>query len=125
MSKPIAILASAGAATLALVSVLAWAHDGPDAKEYPTVERVQFVEACVRDHPERQRTEMLYKCSCAMDAFVERMHYDDYVESSTAFFGSQVAGPRGAEVREGSSREGLAERYRDTRAFAFKRCMIE
>ena len=43
------------------------------ANDFPTLERVLFVEACVRDHPDRPRQEMLYKCSCALDNIAERI----------------------------------------------------
>lgn len=110
---------------LALMPPRVFAQDGEHAKDYPTVERVLFVEACAREHPDRQHTEMIYKCSCAMDVIVGRLSYPEYVEASTAFFGAQVAGERGAQVREGVSRDGLADRYRDARSEALKRCMIQ
>lgn len=109
----------------ALLSSWAAAHDGEVAKDYPTVERVMFVEACAREHPDRQHTEMIYKCSCAMDVIVSQLSYPDYVEASTAFFGAQVAGERGAQVREGVARDGLADRYRQARGEALRRCMIQ
>lgn len=109
----------------ALMPFVVFAQDGETAKDYPTVERVLFVEACVREHPDRQHTEMIYKCSCAMDVIVSRLSYADYVEASTAFFGAQVAGERGAQVREGVSHDGLADRYRDARGEALRRCMIQ
>lgn len=115
--------------TLAILTALlpSWAvaQDGAAAKDYPTVERVLFVEACAREHPDRQHTEMIYKCSCAMDVIVSRLSYPDYVEASTAFFGAQVAGERGAQVRESVARDGLADRYRDARGEALRRCMIQ
>lgn len=110
---------------IALMPSWAYAQDSENAKDYPTVERVLFVEACAREHPDRQHTEMIYKCSCAMDVMVSRLSYPEYVEASTAFFGGQVAGERGAQVREGVSRDGLADRYRDARGEALRRCMIQ
>lgn len=110
---------------IALMPSWSVAQDDPPAKDYPTVERVLFVEACAREHPDRQHTEMIYKCSCAMDVIVARLSYPEYVEASTAFFGAQVAGERGAQVREGVARDGLADRYRDARNEALRRCMIQ
>ena len=68
-------------ALAALCSSLALAQDEPQGNvDYPTIERVQFVEFCVREHPDRSRQEMLYKCSCAMDKIIAQLPYDDYVE---------------------------------------------
>ncbi len=47
--------------------------------DFPTLERVQFVETCIREHPDRSRQEMIYKCSCAVDAIAEEVTYAEYV----------------------------------------------
>lgn len=91
---------------------------------YPTVDRVQFVEACIRDHTDRPHQEMLYKCSCAMDNIIEQFSYDDYVEASTAYFAGQIAGERGVGVRESTIGRNLAQRYQQTYALALKACFI-
>ena len=64
----------AAGAVLALSAVLAGAQDEPKSgSDYPTIERVQFVEFCIREHSDRPRQEMLYKCSCAMDKIIAQM----------------------------------------------------
>lgn len=110
---------------LLLTPLICAAQNADPRSDYPTIERVLFVEACVREHPERQRTEMLYKCSCAMDVIAGALDYGEYVEASTAFFASQAAGERGTAVRESSAGKTLSQRYRDARGTAVKRCMIE
>jgi len=92
--------------------------------DFPTVERVLFVEACVRDHPDRARTEMLYKCSCAIDRIAAELSYAEYVDASTVFAAGQVAGERGTHIRESSAGEQLAGRYRQARANARSACML-
>lgn len=92
--------------------------------DFPTVERVLFVEACVRDHPDRARTEMLYKCSCAIDSIAAELSYAEYVDASTAFAAGQVAGERGTHIRESSAGQDLAGRYRQARANARSACML-
>ncbi len=54
----------------------------------------------MREHSDRSRQEMLYKCSCAMDRIIAQMPYEEYVDASTAYFGGQIAGERGVGVRE-------------------------
>jgi hypothetical protein len=95
------------------------------ANDFPTIDRVLFVEACVRDHPDRQRQEMLYKCSCALDALAVEVSYDDYVELSTASDAGQVAGERGTAIRESDQGRDMSKRFRAARAKAYKSCMIQ
>ena len=115
----------AGVLAAALSTPLAAAEDEPQGKaDYPTIDRVQFVEFCVREHPDRSHQEMLYKCSCAMDKIVAQMSYEDYVEASTAYLGGQIAGERGAGVRESTLGHTLADRYRTAHRAAMKDCMI-
>jgi hypothetical protein len=104
---------------LALLAGPAAAHD------YPTVERVQYVEACVRDHGDRNRQEMIYKCACAIDAIAERLSYDEFVEAATAVNAGQVAGERGTMVRESAMGRDLASTFREAQAEAFRRCLIK
>jgi hypothetical protein len=112
-------------ALIALCTSPVMAQDEPqDSIDYPTIERVQFVEFCVREHPDRTRQEMLYKCSCAMDKIIAQLPYDDYVEASTAYFAGQIAGERGAGVRESTVGHTLADRYRAAHREAMKDCLI-
>jgi hypothetical protein len=113
------------AAFLALCASAAQAqNESPGASDYPTIERVQFVEACVREHPDRQRQEMIYKCSCAMDKIIAQLTYDEYVEGSTAFFAGQIAGERGVGLRESTVGQTLTDRYRSVHNQALKDCLI-
>lgn len=95
------------------------------ANDFPTLERVQFVEACMRDHPDRPRQEMLYKCSCALDNIAEEVDYDEFVELATANDAGQIAGERGTQVRESAQGRAMTKKYKDLRAKAFKSCFIE
>jgi hypothetical protein len=114
-------------APLAFLLVMAAQPAGAEearANDFPTVERVLFVEACVREHPDRARTEMLYKCSCAIDSIASELSYAEYVDASTAFAAGQAAGERGTHIRESSAGQDLAGRYRRARANAGKACML-
>jgi hypothetical protein len=119
--------AAAGAALL-LAGGLGGAEDAVQqpvaANDFPTVERVLFVEACAREHPERSRTEMLYKCSCAIDVLAGELSFEDYVNASTAYNAAQTAGERGTRIRESSTGRELADRFRAARAQAVKQCML-
>ena len=106
------------AAALALLTSTAQAND------FPTLDRVQFVETCIRDHPDRSRQEMIYKCSCAVDAIADEVTYAEYVDLATGFAAGQVAGERGAAIRESTQGRDLASRYRAIQGRAFKACLI-
>jgi len=95
------------------------------ANDFPTVERVLFVENCVREHADRPRNEMLYKCSCVVDAIAEEASYEDFVEMSTANDAGQIAGERGTQVRESAEGRSLTKRYRELRAKAAKGCFVQ
>lgn len=96
-----------------------------DAHDYPTVELVQYVEACIRDHPDRHRQEMLYKCACAIDVIAQQLSYDEFVDASTALNAGQIAGKRGTAIRESQPGRELASRLRQAQRAAFSRCLIE
>jgi len=109
---------------LLIAVALAILPSAAPANDFPTLERVLFVEACIREHPDRSRQEMIYKCSCAVDAIADETTYAEYVELSTAFSAGQVAGERGAAIRESTQGRDLASRYREIQTRAFKTCLI-
>jgi hypothetical protein len=112
-------------ALAALCTSVAIAQDEPRGNvDYPTIERVQFVEFCVREHPDRSRQEMLYKCSCAMDKIIVQLPYEEYVEGSTAYFAGQIAGERGVGVRESTVGHTLADRFRAAQRKAMADCLV-
>jgi hypothetical protein len=108
----------------ALCAAPASAQEERSAADYPTIERVHFVEFCVREHADRPRQEMLYKCSCAMDKIIAQLPFEDYVDASTAYFAGQIAGERGVGIRESTVGHTLADRYRTIHRQAMKDCLI-
>ena len=109
----------------AVVAFSTMAGNVAAANDFPTIERVMFVEACARDHPDRPHQEMLYKCSCALDAIAAEYTYDQYVDLSTAFDAGQIAGERGAAVRESTTGQDFIKQFRAARAKAFSACFIQ
>jgi hypothetical protein len=106
------------AAAAALVALPTWAHD------YPTSERVTFVEACMRENP-GHHYEMLNKCSCVIDTLARDLPYDDYVTMSTALNANSIGGERGNAIRDADSLQGQIRKFRQMQAQARKRCMID
>jgi hypothetical protein len=93
------------------------------ANDFPTVDRVLYVQECMRAHP-GPRFEMANKCSCALDAFAEDVKYDDYVTMSTISKAISIGGERGGALRDAPSLEPQAKRYRELQTKAEKGCFI-
>ena len=93
------------------------------ANDFPTVDRVLFVQECMRAHPGPQ-FEMTSKCSCALDALARNMKYDDYVTMSTISKAMSIGGERGGAIRDAPSLESPAKRYRELQTKAEKGCFI-
>ena len=93
------------------------------AYDYPTAERVQYVHACMRDNP-GQVDEMVYKCSCVVDAIAKQMTYEEFVESSTAANAYTIGGERGETVRASMPAKKMADQFREIQARAKKSCFI-
>ncbi|MFN0314254.1 MAG: hypothetical protein ACKVQA_04350 [Burkholderiales bacterium] len=107
-----------GAAALALPSLCA-----AQIADYPTLDRIVFVEECIRNHPERLRQEMVYKCACAIDALAEEVPYSQYTDASTALNAGTIAGERG-NVARGDDIRDQAKRFKASLARAYKSCLI-
>jgi len=93
------------------------------ANDFPTVERVLYVQECMRAHPGPQ-FEMINKCSCALDALARDLKYDDYVTLSTISKAMSIGGERGGTIRDAPSLEAQAKRYRGLQTKAEKGCFI-
>jgi len=94
------------------------------AHEYPTIDRVEFVHMCQREHPDKPPHEMLYKCACVIDKLAVELPYEEFVESSTAFYASSIAGERGQVIRNERVAKALADTYREQLGKARKSCFI-
>jgi hypothetical protein len=106
---PLAAAASLGSA--------AWAYD------YPTSDRVVFVQACMRDHP-GPHYEMINKCSCALDNIARDLPYDDFVGMSTVTNANSIGGERGSYIRDNESLQVEIRKFRQIQIAAKKSCLI-
>ena len=94
------------------------------ANDFPTVDRVLYVQECMRAHPGPQ-FEMINKCSCALDAIAKDLKHDDYVTMNTISKAMSIGGERGSVIRDTQSLEPQARRYRELKAKAEKGCFIK
>ena len=86
------------AVLIVAMSVLSWG--AALANDFPTADRMQYVFECMRERPDAPHYEMIYKCSCAIDAIAAQVSYGEYVELWTASRGVTIAGERGSALRD-------------------------
>jgi hypothetical protein len=103
----------------AVLALPGWVH----AHDYPTSERVVYVEACMHDYP-GGHYEMLNKCSCVLDTIARDVPYDDYVTMLTAANANTIGGERGSSIRDSEPLQVQVRKFRQLQAQARKSCMI-
>jgi hypothetical protein len=93
------------------------------ANDFPTVDRVLYVQTCMKSHP-GPSFEMTNKCSCALDALASQVKYDDYVTMITVTNAMSIGGERGGAIRDAPSLEPQVKRYRELQSKVEKGCFI-
>jgi len=94
----------------------------PATKDYPTVDRVEFVLECMQKNGGKQ--EFLYKCFCVIDEIAAKVGYDDFVEAATAARYQSLGGERGGLFRDPPQIRETAKRYLQIQGEAMKRCSV-
>jgi len=107
----------------AIATLLLPAAFGALANDFPTVDRVMYVQECLRAHP-GPSFEMISKCSCAVDRLAEQVKYEEYVTLATEANATTIGGERGAIMRDNASVQGDAKRYRDLQVKVKKSCLF-
>ena len=111
---------------LALTLLGAVCTGGAQARtnDFPTVDRVLYVQECMRNHP-GAHYEMVNKCSCALDRLASEVSFDDYMTMNTAFNANSIGGERGNTIRDAESLQVQIRRYRELQSRIQKSCFIE
>ena len=104
---------------LATLALPAAARDN----DFPTRDRVLYVQECMRDHPGPFH-EMVNKCACALDRLAESVSFDDYVHMSTTANAMSIGGERGGTLRDNESMQVEAKRYRELQTKVKKSCFV-
>lgn len=103
--------------------LLAAACGTAGANDFPTIERVLYVQECMRENP-GQYYETVSKCSCALDALAAEVSYDDYAGMHTASLAITIGGERGSYIRSNDSQRAEIRRFKDLQARVYKGCFI-
>lgn len=106
-----------------LLGLLCTAGGGALANDFPTVDRVLYVQECMREHP-GPHYEMVNKCSCALDALAQSVRHEDYVTMNTAANANSIGGERGSYIRDSESLQVQIKRYRELQAKVKAGCLI-
>jgi hypothetical protein len=114
---PSTLLRRGCCALLLLAGVAAQAND------FPTLDRVLYVQECMHAHP-GPAFEMSSKCACALDTLAAEVGYDDYVTMSTVSKAVTMAGERGGAIRDAPSLAPQIKRYRALQARAEQSCFF-
>jgi hypothetical protein len=93
------------------------------ANDFPTVDRVLYVQECLRANP-GTNFEMVNKCSCALDALAREVRFDDYVDMTTIVNAVSIGGERGGTLRDNETIKPQIKRFRDLQAKVQKSCFI-
>jgi hypothetical protein len=107
----------------ALLALLCLAGSAARANDFPTVDRVLYVQECMRAHP-GPHYEMVNKCSCALDALAAEVKFDDYVTMNTAANANSIGGERGGYIRDSESLQVQIKRYRELQTRVKGGCFI-
>tara|TARA_E500000331_G_C17145108_1_gene664563 strand:- start:430 stop:804 length:375 start_codon:yes stop_codon:yes gene_type:complete len=92
-------------------------------KDFPTIDRVLFVNECVREHG--GGLDSLYKCSCVMDYFIENLTYEEFDNMDASSHGINTTGERSAIWRDPKGvRDGI-NRLKDVKSSARKKCYLK
>lgn len=67
--------------------------------DYPTLERVRFVQECMAEHP-GPAFEMTSKCVCVVDALATRLSTDEFIDMTTSMKAVSIGGERGGVLRD-------------------------
>ena len=107
----------------ALLAALLLASGSAHANDFPTADRVLYVEECLRANP-GPYFEMVNKCSCAVDALAAEVKYEEYTTMLTISNGMTIGGERGNAIRDVASLQPELKKYRELQAKVKTGCFI-
>lgn len=93
------------------------------ANDFPTVDRILYVQECMRAHP-GSNFEMVNKCSCALDKLALKVKFDDYVTMTTIVKAVTIGGERGGDIRDNETIKPQIKRYRDLQSEVQNSCFL-
>lgn len=114
-----------GRPAFAVLALLGGAALPAAAHDYPTAERVIYVQDCMNEHAGPPAFEMIHKCSCVIDRIARELTLDEYTSLSTAAKATTIGGERGNYIRDTEGLQKDIRRFRTLQAEAKKGCFIQ
>ena len=111
-------MAAAAVATALLAGIQS--ADASVENDFPTAARADYVFACMASNGQTQ--EMLYKCSCSIDAIAEMMNYDQYVQAETIIRMRAIPGEKTGAMRDAPWTQEIVDLMRRSQAEAELKC---
>ena len=108
---------------LSALALIAFAPAQGFAFDYPTNDRVVYVEQCMAENP-GPHYEMVSKCSCALDQIAKTTPYEDFVSMQTSTNANTIAGERGNAIRDAPVLQTEIRTFRTLQETAKKSCFI-
>lgn len=93
------------------------------AYDYPTLDRVRFVQECMAENPGPEY-EMTSKCVCLVDALAQELSTEELSNLQTATKANSIGGERGGYIRDTELLQADIKRYREMLARLKKGCFI-
>lgn len=93
------------------------------ANDFPTVDRVEYVFRCMREHG-GETYDTLYSCSCKLDRIASAFSYDEYTEAETYRQLRSTAGERGGMFRDPPQADRLREKLAEVSEAAERSCFF-
>ena len=94
------------------------------ANDFPTLARVQYVQACQQAHP-GPLFEMQSKCACAVDHLASTLSHEQYDTLKTLSDALSIGGERGAVLRDNAQVRPQVTRLKDLEAQAAQACFLK
>ena len=92
------------------------------AEEFPTIDRVLYVNDCVREHG--GGLDSLYKCSCVMDYFTQNLSYTEFDQMDASAHGIKTTGERSALWRDSKGVRDEINKLKKIETDAKKNCNL-
>lgn len=103
-------------------SVIALWSTAATANDFPTLDRVRFVQECMALE-NSAKYETLYACSCTLDKMAAEMNYDEFVEADSYVRMRNMRGERGGLFRNSDERaRTVRKHFHDVKSRAKASC---
>ena len=92
--------------------------------DFPTRDRVEFVNNCIAKHGGRNDYVSQYACICKIDKIAEKLSFAEFEAATTFTMLRSTPGENGAAFRDPKHAKTLRKRLKKAAAYAEKMCFV-